>query len=107
MNVKEFIKMSERWNFCPYLNDDVNVFLDDDRTEVFNNLVNKWTDEGETKFYVVEVKTASEYYVVNKYGFYIKIFKADQFIVIKSFYITKMQVILAILLFRNIDRNIV
>lgn len=73
MNVKEFIKMSERWNFCPYLNDDVNVFLDDDRTEVFNNLVSRWADEGETKFYVVEVKTASEYYVVNKYGYYIKI----------------------------------
>lgn len=46
MNVKEFVNVAKRWfGVNTYLNTDVNVFMDDDKTAEFNELAEKTENE--------------------------------------------------------------
>lgn len=59
MNVKEFFSVNKRWfGGNNYLNTDVNVFMDDDKTAEFNELAEKtenefWLDAEGSTYYVV------------------------------------------------------
>lgn len=59
MNVKEFVNVAKRWfGVNTYLNTDVNVFMDDDKTAEFNELAEKtenefWLDREGNTYYVV------------------------------------------------------